>query len=260
MKLHHFINLLFCLFLGLFISACSKKTEERAADATVVADSASIEAADATNAQTAENEKLGTKWGDDVTSNVSSVELTRLSVNPIAQASVRYANKQYQGKAVNSLSVASGVISFTVLDDQAKPLPLVRDGKNYFLKAKDGQSYQLQYENHSDKSFEIVASVDGLDVLTGQEASKYASGYVLGPHRTLNIEGFRKSDSAVASFTFGQPDEAYAANSSQGSIDNTGIIGTVIFEVEPLEPVEAVADTADAYAPAPNAFPGDKKN
>ncbi len=260
MKLHHFINLFLCLFLGLFISACSKKTEERAADATVVADSTSAEAADAANVDVSENEKLGTKWGDDVTSKVTSVELKRLSVNPIAQASVRYASKKYQGKSVNSLSIASGVISFTVLDDQAKPLPLIRDGKNYFLKAKDGQSYQLQYENHSDKTFEIVASVDGLDVLTGQEASKYASGYVLGPHRTLSIEGFRKSDSAVASFTFGKPDESYAANSSQGSIDNTGIIGSVVYEVEPIESEEAVVDAADAYAPAPNAFPGDKKN
>lgn len=259
MKLRHFIHLLLCLFLGLFISACSKKTEEAAADATVSADSTSAETADAANVEVSDNEKLGTKWGDDVTSNVTSVELKRLSVNPIAQTAVRYASKQYQGKSVNSLSVASGVISFTVLDDQANALPLIRDGKNYFLKAKDGQSYQLQYENHSDKTFEIVASVDGLDVLTGQEASKYASGYVLGPHRTLKIEGFRKSDSAVASFTFGKPDESYAANSSQGSIDNTGIIGTVVYEVESLE-VKADAAGDDQYAPAPNAFPGDKKN
>ncbi len=260
MKLNYFLHLLLCLILGSLLSACAKKTEESAADAAVVADSTSAEATDAANAETAEHEKLGTKWGDDVTSNVTSVELNRLSINPIAQASVRYASKQYRGKAINSLSMASGVISFSVLDDQAKLLPLIRDGKNYFLKAKDGQSYQLQYKNHSDKTFEIVASVDGLDVLTGQEASKYASGYVLGPHRSLTIEGFRKSDSAVASFTFGKPDESYAANSSQGSIDNTGIIGSVVYEVEPIEPVEAVVDAADTYAPAPNAFPGDKKN
>ena len=254
MKLHHFINLLLCLILGLFVSACSKKTEEAAADSAstdVVADSADI-----ANAEVSENEKLGTKWGDDVSSNVTEVDLKRLSEEPIAQTSVRYASKQYQGKAVNSLSVASGVISFSVVDDQANPLPLVRDGKNYFLKAKDGQSYQLKYTNHSDKTFEVVASVDGLDVLTGKEASKYASGYVLHANQTLTIEGFRKSDSAVASFTFGKPDESYAANSTHGSIDNTGIIGTVVYEIESLDSQIDAAD-ADKYAPAPKAFPAD---
>lgn len=257
MKFRHFINLLLCLMLGLFISACSKKTEEAAADATsadVVADSTNADAA--ANAEVSENEKLGTKWGDDVTSNVTEVDLKRLTDEPIAQASVRYASKQYQGKSVNSVSIASGVISFSVVDDADKPLLLVREGKNYFLKAKDGQSYQLTYTNHSNKTFEIVASVDGLDVLNGKEATKYASGYVLHPKQTLTIEGFRKSDSAVASFTFGKPDESYAANSTHGSIDNTGIIGTVVYEIESLDSKAVDADDGK-YAPAPKAFPAD---
>lgn len=257
MKFRHFINLLLCLMLGLFISACSKKTEEAAADATsadVVADSTNADAA--ANAEVSENEKLGTKWGDDVTSNVTEVDLKRLTDEPIAQASVRYASKQYQGKSVNSVSIASGVISFSVVDDADKPLLLVREGKNYFLKAKDGQSYQLTYTNHSNKTFEIVASVDGLDVLNGKEATKYASGYVLHPKQTLTIEGFRKSDSAVASFTFGKPHESYAANSTHGSIDNTGIIGTVVYEIESLDSKAVDADDGK-YAPAPKAFPAD---
>lgn len=238
----------------MWLTACSKKTEESAADGTVVADATS---ADAANSNVAENEKLGTKWGDDITSKSTKVDLERLSDEPIAQTAVRYASKQYQGKSVNSLAIASGMISFSVINDQDKALPLVRDGQNYFLKAKDGQSYQLRYENHSEKTFEIVASVDGLDVLTGKEASKYASGYVLHPHQSLNIEGFRKSDSAVASFTFGKPDESYAANSQHGSIDNTGIIGTVVYEIESLDAVSVDA-VDDGYAKAPNAFPADK--
>lgn len=258
-----------CNFVILFIYSCVwcsayssahavKKTEQASTDAAsadVVADSTSADAA-AANAEVSENEKLGTKWGDDVTSNVTEVDLKRLTDEPIAQASVRYASKQYQGKSVNSVSIASGVISFSVVDDADKPLPLVREGKNYFLKAKDGQSYQLTYTNHSNKTFEIVASVDGLDVLNGKEATKYASGYVLHPKQTLTIEGFRKSDSAVASFTFGKPDESYAANSTHGSIDNTGIIGTVVYEIESLDSKAVDADDGK-YAPAPKAFPAD---
>lgn len=258
MKMNMMLKLLLCLIFGMWLSACSKKTEQSASDSAVVADTTSAEATDAANSNVAENEKLGTKWGDDLTSNVTSVDLKRLSQEPVAQTAVRYASKQYQGKSVNSLSIASGMLSFSVINDQDKALPLVREGQNYFLKAKDGQSYQLHYENHSDKTFEIVASVDGLDVLTGQEASKYASGYVLHPHQSLNIEGFRKSDSSVASFTFGKPDESYAANSQHGSIDNTGIIGTVIYELEAPEIEEAKA--VSQYAQPPEAFPADHKN
>lgn len=253
MKLKIFLNLLLCILLGAFLSACAKKTEEAVSDSAVAADAAPNEAE---NSDISSNEKLGTKWGDDVSSHVTKVDLHRKTDEPIAQASLRYASKDFEGKAVNSLSMVAGKVSFSIVDDQGKALPMVRDGKNYYVKAKEGQSYQLRYENNTSNTYEIVASVDGLDVLNGQEASKYSSGYVLNAHDSLSIEGFRKSDQAVASFTFGKPDESYAANSSNGSIDNTGIIGTVIFELTNPEPV-AVEATSE-YAPAPNAFPGDK--
>lgn len=258
MKINTFFTFLLCLIFGLTLSACSKKSEESASDSAVVADATAPADHDMANATVAANEKLGTQWGDDVTSNVSSVDLERLSDEPVAQTAVRYANKKYQGKAVNSLSLASGMISFAVVDDQDRSLPLVRDAQQYFLTAKEGQSYKLLYENHSNKTFEIVASVDGLDVLTGKAGSKRASGYVLHPHQRLEIEGFRKSDSAVASFTFGKPDTAYATNSQHGSIDNTGIIGTVVYELEDIEPVAVDAAKDDRYAPTPDAFPADK--
>ena len=253
MSLKNFFQILFLLLMGAFLTACAKKTEEAASDSAVVADSAPAEAA---NADISSNEKLGTKWGDDVSSHVTKVDLHRVSGEPIAEASIRYASKNFKGKAVNSLSIAAGKVNFSVVDDQGKELPMIRDGKNYYVKAKEGQSYQLRYENNTSNTYEIVASVDGLDVLNGQEASKYSSGYVLNTHDTLSIEGFRKSDNAVASFTFGKPDESYAANSSNGSIDNTGIIGTVVFELSNPEPV--AVDAGNEYAPAPNAFPGDK--
>ncbi|MEG2060184.1 MAG: hypothetical protein RRZ33_10205, partial [Lachnospiraceae bacterium] len=105
--------------------------------------------------------------------------------------------------------------------------------------------------------FEVVASVDGIDVLNGSVASRNNAGYVLHPHSTIQIEGFRKSDSAVASFTFGQPEDAYAANSDHGSIQNTGIIGTVIYQLESPDSKDEVKDSSQ-YAPPPKAFPADK--
>lgn len=259
MKINHFLNLLLCVLLGLFLSACAKKAENMA-ESDIVADAATqaTDAKEAANADISAHEQLGTKWGDDLTSHATKVDIKRLTDEPIAQATLRYANKKFQGKAVNSLSLAAGKISFTVVDDRGHALPMVREGKHYYVKATEGQSYQLSYKNHSAQTYEIVASVDGLDVLNGQQASQYSSGYVLHPHQTLTIEGFRKSESNVASFTFSKPDDSYAANTPSGSIDNTGILGTVVYEL--YNPEKAVAADVDEYAPAPNAFPADKKN
>ncbi len=236
-KFYFLMSFILCLFLA----ACSKKESEIATEQ---------------NAQVSADEKLGTKWGDEVTSHVTEVNLKRLSDQPIAESQVRYANKQYQGKTVNSISLAAGKISFSIVDDADAVLPLFREGQSYFLAGQDGQSYQLKYENHTDSTFEVVASVDGIDVLDGSTASRTNSGYVLHPHSELKIEGFRKSDSAVASFTFSKPEDAYAANSNNGSIQNTGIIGTVIYQLETPDSKDDINDSSK-YAPPPKAFPAD---
>lgn len=100
-----------------------------------------------------------------------------------------------------------------------------------------------------------MASVDGLDVLDGRQASRQKSGYVLRPYRSISIEGFRKSNTSVASFTFSSPAQSYAANSTQGSIKNTGIIGTVIYELK--APKSYLPQQDKGYAAAPNAYPAD---
>lgn len=247
-KLYFLLCVIFCIALV----ACSKKPSE------------DVAVADATNSNEHVDvaERLGTKWGDEVNSPVKTISAERMSNEPIAELQLRYAAKAFTGKSVNSISIVAGKISFSVIDDQGQTLPLYRDHQQYYLKAKDGQSYQLKYVNHTDRAYEVIASVDGLDVLNGSMASKYHAGYLLYPHRILVIEGFRKSDRAVASFTFGTPEDSYAANSSQGSENNTGIIGVSIFEVSlPEEEVTAIDTEEDSrFAPTPQAFPADKKN
>lgn len=250
------LQLLFLFFCALILTACSKKevsssstqtAQERSADAAAAATDA--------NNNVNSDERLGTKWGDDIRSDVTQVSLKRVSNTPVAEALLRYANKDFQGRQVNSISLDAGKISFSVVDDRSVPIAMYRVKQNYYLAGQDGQSYQLQYQNHSGNTYEVVSSVDGVDVLDGSTASRSNSGYVLKPYETLRIEGFRKSDSAVASFTFSQPKEAYAANSDSGSIQNTGIIGTVIYE---LEAPKQKQRSSSQYAPAPNAFPADR--
>lgn len=183
------------------------------------------------------SERLGTQWGDEVSSHVHTVDLRRTTKEPIAKTQVLYADKNYRGRRVNSMSLVAGKVAFSVESDNAK-LPLYRDAGHYYLTGKTGQPYRLVYRNSSDNTYEIVASVDGIDVLNGRQASQYSSGYVLKPKGVLTIEGFRKSNSAVASFIFSQPSDAYAANTMQAKLaDNIGIIGTVVYQLyDPNKP------------------------
>jgi hypothetical protein len=81
--------------------------------------------------------------------------------------------------------------------------------------------------NATDARFEIVASVDGLDVIDGRPADPVRRGYLIDPHGVLAIDGFRTSDDAVAAFRFGRVADSYAAQT--GSDRNVGVIGLAIF-------------------------------
>jgi hypothetical protein len=247
------ISILFSLLFSIFLVACSKQ-ESRSEISSSKAVSAEA-GAQLANSSVRADEKLGTKWGDEIDSHVTQVDLKRKSYTPVDETLVRYADKNYQGKVINSISIAAGKISFSVVDDQGNRIALYRVGQNYYLAGRQGQSYQLRYENNTGKTFEVVTSVDGVDVINGSQASRRNAGYVLHAHNTLKIEGFRKSNSAVASFTFSKPEDAYAANTASGSIQNTGVIGTVVYELEaPTEKARPVSK----YASPPNAFPADR--
>ena len=201
-----------------------------------------------------ESERLGTQWGDEVESKINTVDLRRVSSEPIEGMQVSYADKSYSGRALNNMSLVAGKVDFSVITDRGT-LPIYRDGTNYYLQGQAGQPYRLSYHNNSDNIYEIVASVDGINVLDGSTASRYNHGYVLYPHNDLVIEGFRKSQNAVASFIFSKPQDAYAANTPSGSIQNTGVIGSVVYELyDPTkqsyqQPQAFPAD--NGYAPAP---------
>ncbi len=183
-----------------------------------------------------QSERLGTQWGDDVNSRVTTVDLRRTSSNPIEQMQVYYADKNYTGRALNSMSLVAGKVDFSMITDSGK-LSLYRDSGHYYVRGQAGQAYRLVYQNNSANTYEVVASVDGLNVIDGSAASRQGAGYVLNPNQKLVIEGFRKDQNSVASFIFSKPENAYAANTSAGSINNTGVIGSAIYELyDPSRP------------------------
>lgn len=189
------------------------------------------------------DERLGTVWGQSLQSRVETdSDLVRSGSTPLEEVSLNYGSRAPGSNRLRSINLLAGQVELRVLGEKGA-LPLSREAGRYYLHGREGERYRLHYRNHSNKTYEIVASVDGLNVITGRAARRQDSGYVLPPQGELTIDGFRRDRQSVAAFTFGRPSDSYAAHSDHGSVNNSGIIGTVLYELQKLTP--------------PEAFPGD---
>ncbi|MFH0134728.1 hypothetical protein ACGLHS_31255 [Variovorax sp. VaC1] len=209
--------------------------------------------------------QLGTQWGEGLESKTRTVAIKRLSETPDDVASLGYNEASAVRRTVGNdperrlnLQLAQGDIEWSVLDENGRPLPLqrARRAEDMFrLAGVEGSRYTLRFRNLSDRSYEVIATVDGLDVLNGKPGSLRNGGYVLRGQESLTIEGFRKSQNEVAAFRFAAPGRAYAANTEAGDVRNIGVIGAAVFELEePNVPRRARRDTTSSQ---PNAFPAD---
>lgn len=104
-----------------------------------------------------------------------------------------------------------------------------KDGKVY-VEAKEGSEYEISIKNHGSSRILAVTSVDGLNVLTGEQASTEDSGYVIGGYSACRIKGFRYNDEKVGAFKFVKKSHSYAKSKKDGSVVNCGVIGVVVYE------------------------------
>lgn len=212
--------------------------------------------------------QLGTQWGEGIESKTRSVAAKRLSDQPDDVASLGYNEASAVRRAVGgnperrlSLMLADGDVEWSVLDEEGRALPLQRARRGggsedaFRLAGVEGSRYTLRFRNLSERSYEVIATVDGLDVLNGKPGSLRNGGYVLRPLQALTIEGFRKSQNEVAAFRFSAPGRAYAANTEAGDVRNIGVIGAALFELEERDAPRR--QRRDAAPPQPSAFPAD---
>lgn len=215
----------------------------------------------------AEPERLGTRWGEEIRSPIRFVSLARFQPDrPDTQVTIRYDGRRSAAmgpvSTVRRLAVADGIVEFSVLGARGRPMQLTpTSGGDLRLQGRSGDLYRLAFANQGRRTVEIVATVDGLDVLNGRPGTIANRGYVVGPGDRLVIEGFRKSEDEVAAFRFSAPDEAYAANTPQGDPRKIGVIGVALFTLDdPANELVAVsprpfpADTArdPRFAPPPS--------
>ena len=182
---------------------------------------------------------LGTGWGETRTSHVHDVSFDRGSDTPFAVGTLNYndlagvqALAAYHQAAsgpsyFHDVPEAGGAITVSVVGEDGVPLNALKLADRTFVIGHEGERYAIVITNHTNHRFESVATVDGLDVINGHPASYGNRGYILWPWQRLEIDGFRQSTEAVATFRFSKTSESYAAQTSGDR--NVGVIGVAFF-------------------------------
>jgi hypothetical protein len=123
-------------------------------------------------------------------------------------------------------------VSVDIIDrTDGRMLPIyTHEGRRYVV-GKPGNEYAIRVRNGGSGRALTVMSVDGVNVITGDTASPSQSGYVLDPHGTFEITGWRTSQSRTAAFFFTTLANSYATRT--GRPDNVGVIGVAVFRERP---------------------------
>src|SRR5262245_30858143 len=104
--------------------------------------------------------------------------------------------------ALPTLAHASfGTINLITRADGSVLPEYPKDGRRWVV-GTPGQEYGIRVCNSTGARLLAVMSVDGVNVITGDTASPAQSGYVLDAYQCADINGWRKSQNAVAAFYF----------------------------------------------------------
>ncbi|MCA8939160.1 MAG: hypothetical protein KDB07_05105 [Planctomycetes bacterium] len=98
-----------------------------------------------------------------------------------------------------------------------------------YVEAVDGVNWGIRVRNKSQRRVEIVASVDGRDVQTGEAAKSEQRGLVISAGAETIIPGWRVDQNNVAKFVF-KDDYSYAADSGDGNTANVGLVHVDVYK------------------------------
>ncbi len=106
---------------------------------------------------------------------------------------------------------------------------------DYWVAGTPGARYAIEIRNRLAERVLAVTSVDGVNVVSGEDAAWNQPGYVFNPGERYEVTGWRKSDAEVAAFTFTDASNSYAERTGRPA--NVGVIGVAIFRERPPEPL-----------------------
>ena len=135
-------------------------------------------------------------------------------------------------------------VDLQVVDRQTgQPLKVWRHDGRLFVAGRPGSNYRLHVTNNTCGRVLVVMSVDGVNILTGETASYDQRGYVFEPHDSGDLDGWRKSLSQIAAFTFAPLPKSYAARTGRPA--DVGVIGIAVFKEKVFVPPPPPPDAAE---------------
>jgi hypothetical protein len=134
-------------------------------------------------------------------------------------------------------------VGMEVLVDGVSARTIPFGGKVFLPVSRYGTEYEIRVWNHGPRRIAAIVSVDGLSVINGRPASASSPGYVIDPHSSIWIKGWRRDLDTVAAFTFENRENSYAAR--MGHSENIGVIGLLAIE-EAVRPHPMPMEWADS--------------
>lgn len=98
-----------------------------------------------------------------------------------------------------------------------------------YAEAPKSGSYVIRLRNDGPSRRLAVLSVDGVNVIDGEDARHDGPGYLLGPWETIEVPGWKRNDKKVANFEFAPDKASYAEKTGRGT-RNVGVIGVAVFD------------------------------
>lgn len=137
------------------------------------------------------------------------------------------------------------LVDMRLLDrSQGQALDTWRYRDAAWVAGQPGNRYAVQLTNRTDARVLVVLSIDGINAISGETAAVGQTGYVLAPHATAEITGWRKSLSEAAAFYFTSLPDSYAARTDRP--ENVGVIGAAVYRERVWRP-----EPRPSYSPAP---------
>jgi len=148
--------------------------------------------------------------------------------------------------AANQASVRGDMATVYIQADDANIRVAYKDG-NTFFSAPIGSEYTISIRNNTGRRILAVPTVDGLNVIDRNKGDWGGTGYVIAPHGSVEIPGFRRSDQFqyVERFTFNEA--RFSLAKRIGDVRNVGVIGVALFKEYVPPPPEPVVHNYDAY-------------
>jgi hypothetical protein len=150
-----------------------------------------------------------------------STVLRRLLVGSLvfaAACSAAYADQSLVGPPLPPSRIALGIApprirapyDVQIMRENGETLPTYQQRDRFYVQGSVGERYIIRITNPTDRRIEAVVSVDGLDVIDGENGDLRKRGYVVPAYGETRIEGFRTSVADVATFRFSSVGGSYA--------------------------------------------------